>query len=289
MITARDGAGSKAAAVAKIKRTHLPPSSCISTGRCDDGRAGIGVGGRFSATDTSSVVDAGLVVRRELVVEMDYGHFSLFAGEVDPEPGSGIDVDELDEVGIVQVAGAIVVASPHQNMRYTRRDDAWLTRCAWGWPFGRGSGQPAIDILIGMYRGRPAACLTCRYTARRQGGGEDGGQIDRHYFGLFSVQLRHPVPELRVAKQLFGYRRQLAQTGFAATFEVRGADAAFSAQVLHPEMQRFLLTNDLGGFSVVDDRIFIRTRGRVDPDPVEHYLDVLITVIEHTPDAVGLG
>jgi hypothetical protein len=38
-----------------------------------------------------------------------------------------------------------------------------------------------------------------------------------------------------------------------------------------------------------DDRTFIRRRGRVDPDRIEHNVDVLITVIERTPDTVGLG
>jgi hypothetical protein len=170
------------------------------------------------------------------------------------------------------------------GMQYTRRDDSWLTRCAWGSPIGFGSGRRAIDVLTGTFRGRPAACFTYRYTTKRQGGGEDGGRIDRHYFGVFSLQLPHPVPELRVSKPLFGFR----QPALAGTYEVVGADAAFAAQVLHPEMQQFLLTNGLGGFSMVGDRIFIRTRGRADANRIEQYWDQLVAIIERTPQNAGL-
>jgi hypothetical protein len=179
-------------------------------------------------------------------------------------------------------------AARHQ-MRYTRRDDAWLTRCAWGWPFGRGSGQHAIDILTGMYRGRQAACFTYRYTTRRQGAERTAARST----GTTSACSRSSCG---IPCRSFEWRNRSSATDDNSPrpgsrphsrFAVR--TLPYPRRVLHPEIQRFLLTNDLGGFSVVDDRIFIRTRGRVDPDRIEHYLDVLITVIEHTPDTVGLG
>jgi hypothetical protein len=53
-------------------------------------------------------------------------------------------------------------------------------------------------------------------------------------------------------------------------------------------MQQFLLTNGLGGFSMVGDRIFIRTRGRVDANRIEQYWDQLVAIIERTPQNAGL-
>lgn len=172
------------------------------------------------------------------------------------------------------------------RMQYTRRDDSWLTRCAWGRPIGWGSGQRAIDVLTGTYRGRPAGCFTYRYTTRRPSGGEDGGRTDRNYSGVISIQLPHPVPELRVSKPLFGFR-QPGAAGFAGTYQVVGADRAFAEQVLHAGMQQFLLTRNAGGFSMVGDRVFVRTRGRVEPERIEHYLDLLAGVIELTPALAG--
>lgn len=173
------------------------------------------------------------------------------------------------------------------GMQYARRDDSWLTRCAWGRPFGWGTGHRAIDVVTGTYQGRPAVYFTYRYTTRRPAAGEDGGKTDRNYIGVSSLQLPHPVPELRVTKPVFPYR-QPGTAGFAATYQITGVDRAFAEQVLHPGLQHFILSNDLAGFDMVADRIFLRTQRQSGPDRIEHYWDLLTAIIEHTPDAVGL-
>jgi hypothetical protein len=173
------------------------------------------------------------------------------------------------------------------RLQYARRDDTWLTRVDWGRPFGIGSSRHAIDVVTGTYRGRKTACFTYQYTTRRPGGGQDEGRHDRNHIGLVSLQLRHPVPELRVAKPLF-VQPAPSPADFTTTYQVLGADRAFAEQVLHPEMQQYLLDHDLGGFSMVGDRIFIRTRSQLEPTSMQRHLDVLVAIIELTPDTVRL-
>lgn len=167
-------------------------------------------------------------------------------------------------------AGALRDWATDHGWAYADRDDSLTTRWTFV-PFGYGTYRHADHVVTGNYRGLPFVAFDYQYQDESVGG--QGTPIPVVHCSVVFVQfpVNRPWTDIpwvdvqpwrtsdKLKSTLHHDDRDIGcgNTDFDKRFRVRGNDRDFAAAVL-PESTRAMIRElELGGFHMVDDKLFL--------------------------------
>jgi hypothetical protein len=179
------------------------------------------------------------------------------------------------------------------NWTFEARDDQWCGRWT-GEPFNEGDHRRALNVLTGLWKGKPFASFDYSYQTHTSDG-KGGQSTTTHHYAVSSVQLPTYLPRLQVTPENLLTRLgnavgitdiELESEDFNRAFRVHANDPKFASDVLTPRTMQMLLTRPHFSWRIEGADILCWEQGEQQPAEVMARVATMLDVVAGIPSFV---